>query len=57
MRQKQIRFREALTTDEGARAFVDVISQEEKRIEVVEKGEKEKGGVKGKKGRVGYSGC
>lgn len=41
--------REALTTDEGARAFVDVISQEEKRIEVVEKGEKEKGGVKGKK--------
>lgn len=41
--------REALTTDEGARAFVDVISQEEKRIEVAEKGEKEEGGAKGKK--------
>lgn len=43
--------REALTTDEGARAFVDVISQEEKRIEVAEKERKRKEALK-EKGRV-----
>ena len=40
----------------GARAFVDVISQEEKRIEVAEKERKRKEALKEKR-KSGYSGC